>query len=56
MTNDETKAEFRFDLADLSLLAEVLKTPNKIVCPNRMVATGMEALCIALKRFAYPCR
>ena len=56
MTNDESQAEFRFDLADLPLLAEVLGIPNKIVCPNRTVATGMEALCIALKRFAYPCR
>ena len=56
MTNDESQAEFRFDLADLPLLAEVLGIPNKIVCPNRTVATGMEALCIALKRFAYPYR
>ena len=56
MTTDESKAEFRFELADLPLLAEALKIPDKIVCPNRTVATGMEALCITLKRFAYPCR
>ena len=56
MTTDECKAEFRFELADLPLLAEALKIPDKIVCPSRTVATGMEALCITLKRFAYPCR
>ena len=56
MNTDESKAEFRFELADLPLLGEALKVPNKIVCPYRTVATGMEALCITLKRFAYPCQ
>ena len=46
MTTDESKAEFRFELADLPLLAEAFKIPEKIVCPNRTVATCTEALCI----------
>ena len=40
------QAELRFDLANHPLLAEVLGIPNKIVCPNRTVGTGMEVLCI----------
>ena len=56
MTRDESKAEFPFELGDLPLHAEALKIPDKIVCPNHTVATGMEALFIMLKRFAYPCR
>ena len=56
MTTDESKTGFRFELADLPLLAEALKIPDKIVCPNRTVATGMEALCIMLKGFANQCR
>lgn len=56
MTNDECKADFRVDLADLPLLAEALQIPDQFVCPNRTVATGMEGLCVALRRFAYPCR
>ena len=56
MTTDKSIAEFRFKLADLRLLADALRIPEKVVCPNRTVASGMEALCITLKRFAYPCR
>ena len=56
MTNDECRAEFRVDLADLPVMAEALRIPDRFVCPNRTVATGMEGLCVALRRFAYPCR
>ena len=56
MTNDECKADFRVDMADLPVLAEALGIPNRFVFPNRTVATGMEGLCVALRRFAYPCR
>ncbi|CAB4032157.1 Hypothetical predicted protein [Paramuricea clavata] len=56
MTNDECRSDFRVDLADLAVLAEALRIPEKFVCPNRTVATGMEGLCVALRRFAYPCR
>ena len=56
MNNDECLAEFRFGLAELPILAEVLRLPNRFVCPNGTVASKMEGLCIVLKRFAYPCR
>ena len=33
-----------------------LEIPEKIVCSQRTVCTGIEGLCILLKRLAYPCR
>ena len=56
VTDEECKAEFRFGLAELPLLAKVLAIPGAFVCRNGTVATGMEGLCILLRRFAYPCR
>ena len=56
MTNDECKADFRVHMADLPVLAKTLGILNRFVWPNRTVATGMEGLCVALRRFAYPCR
>lgn len=56
MTNDECMVDFRVDMTDLPVLAEALRIPTRCVCPNRTVATGMEGLCVALRRFAYPCR
>ena len=56
ISNDERKAEFRFDLEDLPILAQAMWTPEKFTCDNGTTATGMEGLCILLKRFAYPCR
>ena len=56
MTNDECRSDFRVDLADLPVLAEALSIPERFVCPNRTLATGMEGLCVVLRRFAYPCR
>ncbi|CAB3994601.1 Hypothetical predicted protein [Paramuricea clavata] len=56
MTNDECRSDFRVDLADLPILAEALRIPEKFVCLNRTLATGMEDLCVAHRRFAYPCR
>ena len=56
VTDEERKAEFRFGLAELPLSAKVLAIPDTFVCRNGTVATGMEGLCILLRRFAYPCR
>ena len=35
MTNNECRSDFRVDLADLPILAEALRIPEKFVCPNR---------------------
>ena len=56
ITEEEYKAEFRFGLAELPLLAKVLAIPDTFVCRNGTVATGIKGLCILLRRFAYPCR
>ncbi len=63
-TEDRTKflefrsnrSDFRVDLEDLPVLAQALNIPERFVCPNRTLKTGMEGLCVALRRFAYPCR
>ena len=52
----ECKAEFRFEKNDLPLLAEALHIPGQFICEQRSVCTGMEGLCMALKRLVYPCR
>ena len=54
--DEERKAEFRFGLAEFPLSAKVLAIPDAFVYRNGTVATGMEGLCILLRRFAYPCR
>ena len=54
--NIECKTELRFEKSDLALLLEALRIPEKFVCPQRTVCTGIEGLCILLKRLAYPCR
>ena len=56
MENDECISEFRFEKEDLFLLHDVLQIPDRITCYNRTVISGIEALCICLKRYAYPCR
>ena len=56
ITDDECKSEFRFYKRDVYFLAEVLQIPDQMRCYNRVVVDGIEALCIFLKRFAYPCR
>ena len=56
MENDECVSEFRFEKNDIYTLADVLQLPNRITCYNGTVVHPVEALCIFLKRFAYPCR
>lgn len=52
----ECFAEFRVKKRDLPLLADALGIPEKFKCPQGTVCSGMEGLCIFLRRFAYPCR
>lgn len=56
MTDDECKSQFRFLKNDIYLLAETLDIPDAFKCYNEVVVDGVEALCIMLKRFSYPCR
>ena len=41
---------------DIPALEEALQIPDWISCNQRSKAEGTEALCMLLKRFAYPCR
>lgn len=56
LENDECLSEFRFHKRDIPLLADVLQVPDVITCYQRSVCSGLEALCVVLKRLAYPCR
>ena len=52
----ECKYNFRFEKRDIPLLADVLHLPDTLKCEQRTTAEKIEALCILLKRTAYPCR
>ena len=56
LSDDECNAELRFLKNDIYNLQEILGIPEEIKCYNRLVVDGIEALCILLKRFAYPVR
>ena len=56
VSEDECKSEFKFDKRDIYRLCDVFEIPEVIRCYNGKVFDKEEALCIFLKRFAYPCR
>lgn len=56
LSDDECKSEFRFLKHDIYNLLDVLDLPDKITCPNRFYVYSDEALCLLLRRFAFPCR
>lgn len=53
---DECIAQFRFQKEDVLILAAALQVPNVFSCQQGTVCEGAEALCILLRRMAYPCR
>jgi len=56
LSDDECKSKFRFLKHDIYALVDVFNLPDKITCPNRFSVYSDEALCMLLRRFAYPCR
>ena len=48
--------ELRFAKSDLPLIKRLLGIPEKITCQQETTCSGIEGLCIFLKRLAYPCR
>ena len=56
LNDGECKSEFRFYRNDIYRLGDALNMPDEIVCYNGTVYEKYEALCILLKRYAYPCR
>ena len=56
LTEAECWSEFRFYRTDIYRLQQVFQIPDVIHTNNRLLVDGIEALCIFLKRFSYPCR
>ena len=56
LNEDECRSEFRFMKRDIFDLCDIFRIPEEIKCYNGVKADKEEALCIFLKRFAYPCR
>ena len=56
MDVSECLAEFRFHKNDVSFLLEALQLPQSFTCHQETICDGIEALCITLRRFAYPCK
>ena len=56
LNEDECIANFRFKKNDILLLKHLMQIPNDVICYNRTKTDGLEALCIFLRRFAYPVR
>jgi len=52
----ECLVEFRFTKGEIYKLLDAFELPEEIRCYNGTVMQSVEALCITLKRFAYPCR
>ena len=51
----ECVAEFRFQ-KDIPILSQALRVPEVFRCRQGTVCSGLEGLCILLRRMAYPCR
>ncbi|XP_033105865.1 uncharacterized protein LOC117108086, partial [Anneissia japonica] len=56
LSNDECNAYFRFFKEDIHHLKDVFHIPDQVKCRNNSKIEGIEALCIMLQRYAYPCR
>ena len=56
LRDDECEVEFRFNKQDIYRLSAALHLPDIFRCSNGVVADHIEALCMCLKRFTYPCR
>ena len=55
LSDDECLADFRFRRDDIYRLFQVLDIPEEVVCYNRTKFDGIQALCVFLRRSAYPC-
>ena len=54
--DDECWADFRFRKADLNRLLTAFGLPGEMQTINRLKVSSLEALCILLRRLAFPCR
>ena len=56
LQEDECKAEFRLLKNDVLALHRALRFPEQLKCYNGVVVDSVEALCVCLRRLAFPCR
>ena len=56
MDDAESWSLFRFFKNDIYRFKAALRIPDTILTYNRMKVDGVKALCVFLKRIAYPCR
>ena len=56
MNEDECAANFRFKKNDIYDMKDLLQIPDDVHCYNGTKVDGIEALCIFMRRFAYPIR
>ena len=56
LPSDQCKSWFRFEKNDIPGLVQALGLPEELVGSNRTRCTGLEGLCILLRRLAYPNR
>ena len=52
----ECFTELRFNKQYIPNLIQCFGIPDRFVCQQGTVCSGLEAFCIFLKRLAYPCR
>ena len=52
--NPNFKDKFRFMKADVPCLCDALGIPAQFIAPNRTAWSGLEGLCILLRRLSYP--
>ena len=56
LSDDECQTNFRFYRNDIFNLAEFLQLPEVFKCYSGVIVDKVEAFCMFLKRFSYPCR
>ena len=54
--SNRAKSEFRFKMRDIEIIADIMELPRVITLPGGSKIGGLMALCVFLKRFAYPTR
>ena len=53
-TDEDMITNFRFTRDDIYKLCRLLQFPEKVTSTSRVTSTGLECLCIMLRRLAYP--
>ena len=56
LTSNECGLNFRLAKEDIPVLVDYLHIPDNFVCSQGTRCSGVEGLCVLLKRLSYPCR